>query len=222
MFNKIFNKIIFYILFLLIKSSLLQNQILQLPEYGSITVSWITEVYLSLDNFKSKDTLYFEASFYSKNNYSSIFLGFLENDNNYYSYTKNFDYISSQLNFKSGNSYTFYFSYTLKKNKNYLLISTQTLARELLTHITFKHIKEIPDKEQKYNSNNGNDIVGGIICIVIDVTAFIALNIILCRHKRKNEESELSINVNKSIYTSQPAFTQPQPLYDQSQTPAYE
>ena len=87
------------------------------------------------------------------------------------------DYYISKLNSIKGNSYNSYFSYTLKKNKNYLLISTQILARELLTHITFKHIKEIPDKEQKYNSNNGNDIVGGIICIVIDVTAFIALNI---------------------------------------------
>ena len=128
------------------------------------------------------------------------------------------DYYISKLNSIKGNSYNSYFSYTLKKNKNYLLIESINLFEGVFTEFTLKHVKEVSYKEYVREGN----IVGGIICIVIDVIAFIALNIILCRHKRKNEESELSINVNKSIYTSQPVFTQPQPLYDQSQTLIYE
>ena len=210
-----FNKLIFYILFLLINSSL-EYYGLQLEQYGSSTVTDRSVLFLSLNNFKSKDTLYFEVSFYSTYNYSSISLGFWENNNYNYNSYQNFNNMISQLYSTKGNTYTFYFSYTLKENKDYLLILTPIRANGI-TYFTLKHVKEL-----SYNAKKGN-IVGGIICIVIDTIIIIALNIILCRCKRKNEESLRklveSTNTNQPQYSNQPAFTQPQPLYDQSPTP---
>ena len=212
-----FNKIIFYILFSLIKSSL-EYYASKLPQYGSVTVTGRSVYYLSLDNFKSKDTLYFEVSINNENKYifNSISLGFWEN-NDYYIYNnyENFNLNISNSYSNKGNIYTFYFSYTLEENKKYLLILTQKLEYNTkLIQYTLKHVKEHANKKE-------GDIVGGIICIVVDVILFIALNIILCRCKKKNEELVPYTNANKSIYTNQPVFTQPQPLYDQSQTPAY-
>ena len=44
-------------------------------------------------------------------------------------------------------------------------------------------------------------------------------------YKRKQEESLRQLvespNRNQPKYSNQPVFTQPQPLYDQSQTPVY-
>ena len=216
------NKIIFYILFLLINSSL-EDYTYELPQYGSLPFTCLHVLYLSLDNFKSKDTLYFKVSFHSTNNHTSTFLGFLEKDNNNYPNFEKFYYVRPKLNYIYGDSYTFYFSYTLKGNKKYLLIKVSDLHGDLLTMITLEHIKELPHKEEQQYKEN--DIVGGIICIVVDVIIFIALNIILCRCKRKQEESLRQLieshNTNQPTYTNQPVFTQPQPLSDQSQTPVY-
>jgi len=208
-----FNKIIFYILFLLINSSLEVYYASELPQYDTVTVTESKAFYLSLDNFKSKDTLYFELSFDKNYKDNSISLGFLENNYHFFSYYYDFNLISSKSYSIEGNTYTLYFTYTLKGNKKYLLILTPDLGNKYI-QFTLKHAKEYA-KEKK------GDIVGGIICIVVDVILFIALNIILCRCKRKNEELVPYTNVNNSTYTSQPVFTQPQPLYDQSQTPAY-
>ena len=220
-----FNKIIFYILFLLINSSL-EYYAFYLPQYGSVTVNQTSVLYLSLDGFKSNDTLYFETSFNNGHNYSSTTLGFLENNNNYYSNINNFYFNRTYLYSKKGTSFTFYFSYTLKENKKYLLIRTPYFIDIPNTNLTIKHVKELSyDKEEKNNYNKEGDIVGGIICIVIDVILFIALNLILCRCKRKQEESLRQLvespNTNQPKYSNQPVFTQPQPLSDQSQTPVY-
>jgi len=220
-----FNKIIFYILFLLINSSL-EYYAFYLPQYGSVTVNQTSVLYLSLDGFKSNDTLYFETSFNNGHNYSSTTLGFLENNNNYYSNINNFYFNRTYLYSKKGTSFTFYFSYTLKENKKYLLIRTPYFIDIPNTNLTIKHVKELSyDKEEKNNYNKEGDIVGGIICIVIDVILFIALNINLYRCKRKQEESLRQLvespNTNQPKYSNQPVFTQPQPLYDQSQTPVY-
>ncbi len=213
-----FNKIIFYILFLLINSSL-ELYASKLSQYGSVTVTGRSAFYLSLDNYKPKDTLYFELSFDKNYKDNSISLGFLENNYHFFSYYYDFNLISSKSYSIEGNTYTLYFSYTLKENKKYLLILTSNLlVNNKYIQFTLKHAKEYA-KEKK------GDIVGGIICIVIDVILFIALNIILCRCKRKQEESLRQLveshNTNQPKYSNEPVFTQPQPLSDQSQTPVY-
>ena len=148
----------------------------------------------------------------------------MENYNYYYSNYSSFYFNKSYLYSRKGTNHTFYFSYTLKENKTYLLIRTPYFVDYNYTVFTIKHVKELTYKEEKkYNYNKEGNIVGGIICIVIDVILFIASNIILCRCKRKNEESlrQLveSTNSNQPKYSNQPVFTQPQPLYDQSLTP---
>ena len=219
-----FNKLIFYILLLLINSSLEYYYASKLSQYGSVTVNETSVLYLSLNSFKSNDTLYFVTSFNNGYYYSSNTLGFWEYNKYYYSDYSSFNYNKSYSYSRKGTNHTFYFSYTLKQNKTYLLIRTPYFTDCTNTVFTIKHVKELPNnKEEKYNYNKEGNIVGGIICIVIDVILFIALNIILCRCKRKNEESlrQLveSTNTNQTKYSNQPVFTQPQPLYEQSPTP---
>ena len=70
-----FNKLIFYILLLLINSSL-EYYASIFPQYGSVTVNGTSVLFLSLNGFKSNDTLYFETSFNNGFYYKSTTLGF--------------------------------------------------------------------------------------------------------------------------------------------------
>ena len=152
-----FNKIIFYILFLLINSSLEYYYASYLPQYGSKTVNQTSVLYLSLDDFKPNDTLYFETSFNNGLYYNSTTLGFWEDNNYYYSSINNYYFNTTYLYSKKGTSFTFYFSYTLKENKKYLLIRTSYFADIPNTNLTIKHVKELSykekEEEQKYNYN---------------------------------------------------------------------
>ena len=179
-----FNKLIFYILLLLINSSLEYYYASKLSQYGSVTVNKTSVLYLSLNSFKSNDTLYFETSFNNGNYYDSIALGFWEYNKYYYNY-ESFYFNSSYLYSRKGTNHTFYFSYTLKQNEAYLLIKTPNFVDARNTAFTIKHVKELTYKED----NKEGNIEGGIISIVINVILFIAINIIFCRCKRKNEES---------------------------------
>ena len=217
-----FNKIMFYILYFLMNSSLEQEYIKDLPQYSFVSDTLRRVFSLSLDNFKSNDILYFEVSFYDGNNYDSILLSFLESDIKSYNKYSDFTNIKSKIRFKDGISYNFYFSYTLKNKKNNLLILTPYFDYKYDTKYILKHIKELPSVKESKNNEDGIDIVGGIICILIYVTSFIALNILLCRIKKKRESSpEQSVvftNAFQPKNTTQPEYTQPQPLFDQPQT----
>ena len=165
-----FNKIMFYILFLLI-SSALQLFPTKLETYGSITVNQQSVLYLCLDEFKSGDTLYFEVSFDNGYNYESISLGFLEFDDTS-SPLDNFVKTKSSSYSKVGySSFTFYFSYTLKENKKYLIIITSYFVDQPNTTLTIRHTK-------------GNNIIWIIIVCVIVVIIMI-LAFICWRRRRK-------------------------------------
>ena len=217
-----FNKIMFYILYFLMNSSLEQEYIKDLPQYSFVSDTLRRVFSLSLDNFKSNDILYFKVSFSDDNDYDSISLSFLESDIKSYDKYSDFTNIKSEIYYKSGTSYNFYFSYTLKNKKKYLLILTPYFKYKYDTKYILKHIKELPSVKESKNNEDGIDIVGGIICILIYVTSFIALNILLCRIKKKRErtpeQSVVFTNAFQPKNTTQPEYTQPQPLFDQPQT----
>ena len=192
-----FNKIMFYILYFLMNSSLEQEYIKDLPQYSFVSDTLRRVFSLSLDNFKSNDILYFEVSFSDDNDYDLISLSFLESDIKSYNGYNDFTNIISEKRFKSGTSYNFYFSYTLKNKKKYLLILTPYFKYKYDTKYILKHIKELPSVKESKNNEDGIDIVGGIICILIYVTSFIALNILLCRIKKKKGKLTRTIS---SIY----------------------
>ena len=106
-----FNKIMFYILYFLMNSSLEQQYIKDLPQYSFVSDNLRRDFSLSLDNFKSNDILYFEVSFSDDNDYDLISLSFLESDIKSYNGYNDFTNIISEKRFKSGTSYNFYFSY---------------------------------------------------------------------------------------------------------------
>ncbi len=118
-----FNKIVIFILFSLINSTLEYTPI-QLEKYGSITCSQQRVFYLSLDGFKSGDTLYFEGSFTNDFIFKKIPLYFLESDSLEYYKRSDFESVFSNSYSQIGANVIYYLSYTLKKNNKYLLIVT--------------------------------------------------------------------------------------------------
>ena len=163
-----FNKIVIWILFLLINSTL---EITQLEKYGSKTCSQQSIFYLSLDGFKTGDTLYFEGSFTNDFMYDDIPLYFLETDS--LTNFKNTDFVTVLSSSYStiGAHVIYYLSYTLKLNKKYLLIGTPDFSPYII-NFKLEHTK----------SNNTIWIIIAIVAVIV-ITIII---IVVCRLRRRS------------------------------------
>ncbi len=141
---------------------------MKLEKYGSITVSTRGYFYLSLDGFKSGDTLYFEGSYTSYDKFTYITIHFREADVLDYSDASIFEHVKSSSYSQSGSHITYYFSYTLKGNNKYLLIVTPNFDPYKID-FTLEHTK-------------GNNLLWIIIAVVaIFVIAIIIVVICRCR-----------------------------------------
>lgn len=165
-----FNKIVICILFLLINSTL-ELVPTKLEQYGSITVSTQTLLYLSLDGFKSGDTLYFEGSFTNDVLFNDIPLYFLETDELVYNSKTNLEMVLSNSYSQMGAHITYYISYTLKGNHKYLFIGTPDFSPYII-NLKVEHTKR-------------NNIIWIIIAVVAVIVIAIII-IVVCRLRRRS------------------------------------
>ena len=165
-----FNKIVICILFLLINSTLEYTPI-KLEKYGTQKCTEQTIFYLSLDGFKSGDTLYFEGSYTDAVIYDKIPLYFLETDNYEYFKTSDFTEVFSNSQSTIGGAHVIYYlSYTLKGNNKYLLIGTPNFPHYV--NFTLEHTK----------SNNTIWIIIAIVAVIV----IAIIIIVVCRLRRKS------------------------------------
>ena len=164
-----FNKIVICLIFFLINSTL-EYTPTYFEKYGKKTVSDITVFYLSLEGFKSGDTLYFEGS-YTGTLYTEIPLYFKETDVLEYYSPNEFTQVFSNSYSQVGAHATYYISYTLKGNNKYLLIITPNFDTPVT--FTLEHTK-------------GNNIIWLIIAVVAVFVIAIIIFIVVCRLRRKS------------------------------------
>ena len=113
----------------------------ELPQYGQVTESQQTYLYLSLAGFNSGDKIYIELEFNNGYIYTEAKLGHYQSNNNSSSDFENLSYHKSYTYSRSGYRHTFYFTIELTKNSKYLLLGTPRFTDDLYTTVTVRHTK---------------------------------------------------------------------------------
>ena len=134
------NKFTLFLLISLICTSM-EAIIRELPQYGQVTESQQTYLYLSLAGFNSGDKIYIELEFNNGYIYTEAKLGHYQSNNNSSSDFENLSYHKSYTYSRSGYKHTFYFTIELTKNSKYLLLGTPRFTDDLYTTVTVRHTK---------------------------------------------------------------------------------